>query len=165
MAGFEGTHQRLLVKQGNFTGWVISNGPPTQFPSFITFFLRFLKIFIFQYVEPNKTKLFSILLEFSVVKLMYQRFILDLKLNNSICSAVLYSFPLFKRDSSKLYVFAFSLIKKCKIYHLLPKLCKINPNFKLISSNEITVGSNHKFPTLTQNGLKAIAANQRNHVK
>ena len=104
-------------------------------------------------------------MEFSVVKLMYQRFFLDLKLNDSICSAVIYSFPLFKRDSSKLYVFAFLLIKKCKIYHLLPKLCKINPNFNHFLSNEIDVGANRKFFTLTPNGLKAIAANQGNNVE
>ena len=47
----------------------------------------------------------------------------------------------------------------------MPKLCKPNPNFNLISGDENTVGANHKFLTLKQNGLKAIAANQRNHVK
>ena len=96
---------------------------------------------------------------------MYQRFFLDLKLNDSICSAVIYSFPLFKRDSSKLYVFAFSLIKKCKIYHFLPKLCKINPNFNHFLSNEIDVGANRKFFTLKPNGLKAVTANQGNNVE
>ena len=55
--------------------------------------------------------------------------------------------------------------KKCNISHFLPKLCKINPNFELISSNGIIVGANRKFFTLTLNGLKAIAANQRNHVE
>ena len=40
---------------------------------------------------------------------------------------------------------------------LLCKLCKITPN--------ITVGANHKFFTLTLNGLKAIASNQGNHVE
>jgi len=56
-------------------------------------------------------------------------------------------------------------MKKCDIFHLLPKLCKRNQNFNLILSNKLTVGANHKFFTLTQNGLKAIAANQRNHVE
>ena len=41
----------------------------------------------------------------------------------------------------------------------------MNSNFNLILSNEITVGANGKFFTLIQNGLKAIAANQRNHLE
>ena len=48
-------------------------------------------------------------------------------------------------------------VKICNIFHLLSKSCKINPNFNLILSNEITVGANRKFFTLTRNGLKAIA--------
>ena len=42
---------------------------------------------------------------------------------------------------------------------MFAKLGKITPNFYLISSNEVTVGANHKFFTLALNGLKAIAAN------
>ena len=38
-------------------------------------------------------------------------------------------------------------------------MCKRNPNFDLILSNEITVGTNCKFFTLALNGLRAIAAN------
>ena len=38
-----------------------------------------------------------------------------------------------------------------------------NPHFNLILDNEITVGANCKFFSLTQNDLKAIAAIQRNH--
>ena len=49
--------------------------------------------------------------------------------------------------------------------HLSPKLCKTTPNFKLILINKVTVAANHKFFTLKSNGLKAIAANQGNHVK
>ena len=56
-------------------------------------------------------------------------------------------------------------MRKCNILHLLPKLCKMISNFNLILSNEITVGANHKFFTLTLNGLKAIAANQGNNVE
>ena len=51
------------------------------------------------------------------------------------------------------------------IFHFLPKLCKINPNFNLVLSIEINVGANRKFFTLTRNGLKAINANQRNQVE
>ena len=40
---------------------------------------------------------------------------------------------------------------------------KINCNFNLILSNEITFAENHKYFTLTLNGLKEMAANQRNH--
>ena len=40
-----------------------------------------------------------------------------------------------------------------------------NSHFNLILSNEITVGANHKFFTLTLNGLNAVAANQGNHVE
>ena len=47
--------------------------PPTQYASFITFFLRFLELFICQYVKINKTKLLSISFECSVVKLMLSR--------------------------------------------------------------------------------------------
>ena len=50
-----------------------------------------------------------------------------------------------------------------KNFHLFAKLCKITPNFYLISSNEVTVGANLKFITLSLNGLKAIAANKINH--
>ena len=50
-----------------------------------------------------------------------------------------------------------------KNFHLFAKLCKITPNFYLILSNEVTVGANRKFFTLSLNGLKAIAANQSNH--
>ena len=56
-------------------------------------------------------------------------------------------------------------MRKCNILHLLPKLCKITPNFNLILSNEITAGANQKFLTLTLNGLKAIAAIQENNVE
>ena len=52
-----------------------------------------------------------------------------------------------------------------KIYHLFAKLCKTTPNFYLILSNEVTVGANRKFFTLTQNDLKVINANQRNQVE
>ena len=38
-------------------------------------------------------------------------------------------------------------------------------HFNFISSNEITIGENCKFFTLTWNGLKAFAANQRNRVE
>ena len=38
-----------------------------------------------------------------------------------------------------------------------------NPNFYLISSNEVTVGANRKFFTLSLNGLKAIPANKSNY--
>ena len=37
--------------------------------------------------------------------------------------------------------------------------------FKLILGNEITVCSNRNYFTLAQNGLKANAANQGNHVE
>ena len=50
-----------------------------------------------------------------------------------------------------------------KIFHLFAKLCKITPNFYLISSNEVTVGANRKFFTLSLNGLKAIPANKSNY--
>ena len=56
-------------------------------------------------------------------------------------------------------------MKKYVNLHLLPKLCKIIPNFDLILSNEVTVGANHKFSTLTLNGLKVIAPNQGNHTE
>ena len=56
------------------------------------------------------------------------------------------------------------MMKKYKILHSLPKFCKITLSFNLILVNEVTVGANHKFFTLTWNGLKAIAANQRNNV-
>ena len=56
-------------------------------------------------------------------------------------------------------------MKKCNNIHLLPKLCKITPNFNLTLSNEIIVGANHKFSTLTLNGLKAITASQGSNVK
>ena len=39
-------------------------------------------------------------------------------------------------------------------------MIKITFNFNLISTNEITVGANRKFFTLTLNDLKALAANQ-----
>ena len=39
-----------------------------------------------------------------------------------------------------------------------------NPH-NVFLSNEITIGANHKFFTLTLNDLKAIAANQGNHVE
>ena len=52
-----------------------------------------------------------------------------------------------------------------KNFHLFAKLCKITPNFKLILINEVKVGANHKFFTLTLDDLKAIAANQGNHVE
>ena len=45
-----------------------------------------------------------------------------------------------------------------------PKVFTFTPNFNLISSNEITLGANHKFFTLTLNDLKAIAENQGNYV-
>ena len=50
-----------------------------------------------------------------------------------------------------------------KIFHLFAKLCKITPNFYLILSNEVTVGANRKFFTLSLNGLKAIPANKSNY--
>ena len=37
--------------------------------------------------------------------------------------------------------------------------------FQTFLSNETDVGANRKFITLTRNGLKAIDANQSNHVK
>ena len=46
-----------------------------------------------------------------------------------------------------------------------PKLCKITPNFKLILISEVKVGANHELFTLTLNGLKAITANEGNHVE
>ena len=55
--------------------------------------------------------------------------------------------------------------KKNIIFHVLPEICKITTNFNLILSNVVTFGANHKFFTLTLNGLKAIAANQGNHVE
>ena len=55
------------------TGWVISNGPPTQFASYITFFLRFVENFSWQHVKLNKNKLFSLSLEYSGVKLMLSK--------------------------------------------------------------------------------------------
>ena len=42
---------------------------------------------------------------------------------------------------------------------------KINPNINLILSNEITVGGNRIFFTLTLNDLKGIAANQGNNLQ
>ena len=45
----------------------------------------------------------------------------------------------------------------------IAKIMHITPNFNLILSNEVTVGANRKFFTLSLNGLKAIAANQSNH--
>ena len=48
---------------------------------------------------------------------------------------------------------------------LRSKNCQITYNFNVILSNEFTVGANLKFFTFTWNGLKAIAANQRNHVE
>ena len=50
-----------------------------------------------------------------------------------------------------------------KNFHLFAKLCKITPNFYLILSNEVTVGANRKFFTLSLNGLKAIPANKSNY--
>ena len=41
----------------------------------------------------------------------------------------------------------------------------MTPKFNPILSKEITVGANHKFFTLTLNGLKAIPANEGNHVE
>ena len=37
-----------------------------------------------------------------------------------------------------------------KNFHLFAKLCKITPNFYLILCNEVTVGENRKFLTLTK---------------
>ena len=37
------------------------------------------------------------------------------------------------------------------------------PNFYLILCNEVTVGANRKFFTLSLNGLKAIPANKSNY--
>ena len=50
-----------------------------------------------------------------------------------------------------------------KNFSFICKSCKITPNFKLISSIEVTVGANHKFFTLTLNCLKAIPANKSNY--
>ena len=41
----------------------------------------------------------------------------------------------------------------------------MNTKLNFISSNEVTVSANRKFFTLTENGLKAIDANQRNYVE
>ena len=51
------------------------------------------------------------------------------------------------------------MIKKCNNLHLLPKLCKIIPNYNLNLSNEVTIGANHKFLTSAPNNPRAIAAN------
>ena len=42
-----------------------------------------------------------------------------------------------------------------KNFHLIAKLCKITPNIYFILSNEVTVGANRIFFTLSLNGLKA----------
>ena len=52
-----------------------------------------------------------------------------------------------------------------KNFHLFAKLRKTTLKFYLILSNEVTVGANCKFFTLSLNGLKAIAANQGNPVE
>ena len=43
------------------------------------------------------------------------------------------------------------------------KIMKITLNSNFTISNEVTVGANRKFFTLSLNGLKAIAANQSHH--
>ena len=81
----------------------------------------------------------------------------------------MFSFPIIfsiiQERSIQILFFALFTDKKFNIFHQLPKLCKINPNFNLILSNEITAGANRKLFTLTQNGLKVIAANQDNHAE
>ena len=44
-------------------------------------------------------------------------------------------------------------------------LLKVRLKLEVILDNESTVGANHKFFTLTLNGLKAIPANEGNHVE
>ena len=81
------------------------------------------------------------------------------------CKDPLYIFYHSREIHSNPILFPFLLIRKCKNHHLSPKLYKTTPNFKLILINEVTVAANHKFFTLKSNGLKAIAANQGNHVE
>ena len=152
-----GCSRSVLVKVLQGESYVMD--PPTQFASFITFFMRFLEIFSCHNVKPNKTKLFGISWECSVVKIMLSRVHYGSKAQQQHLLSFSIFFPLFKRNISKSYFFPFLLIKNVIFFHLLPKLCKINPNFNLILSNEITVGANRKFFTLTQNSFKAIAAN------
>ena len=50
--------------------------------------------------------------------------------------------------------------EKCDILQLFPESCKITPNNPILS-NEITIGANHKFSTLTLNGFKAICKSRK----
>ena len=135
--------------------------PPTQFASFIVFFIRFLEIFSCHHVKPNKTKLFGISWECSVVKIMLSRVHYGSKAQQQHLLSFSLHFFYYSRDIYPNPIFSsFLLIKNVIFFHLLPKLCKINPNFNHILSNEITVGANRNFFTLTRNGLKAIAASQ-----
>ena len=108
-----------------YTGWVISNGPPNQFASFITFFLRFFKISSCQHVNTNKTKLFSISWKCSVVKLISS----GVHFGSKAQLLHFFSFPiifsLIQERSIQILFFPFSLIEKCNVFHLFPKSCKI----------------------------------------
>ena len=75
-----------------------------------------------------------------------------------------FSYPLiFQCKSMQIPFFLLYIDEKMKDFHLFAKLCKITPNFYLILSNEVTVGANRKFFTLSLNGLKAIPANKSNY--
>ena len=74
-------------------------------------------------------------------------------------------FAIIQEKFIQILFFSFFMMKKYKILHSLPKFCKITLSFNLILVNEVTVGANHKFFTLTLNGLKAIPANEGNHVE
>ena len=70
--------------------------------------------------------------------------------------------PIIQEISIQILIFLLLLIKRYNIFHSLPKLCKITPNFNPILSSEITVSANHKLFTLAPSGLKAIAVIQGN---
>ena len=73
-----------------------------------------------------------------------------------------YIFSIIQERFIEILFFSFLLIKKCNNLNFSPKLCKITPNFKLILIDKVI---NHKFFTLTLNGLKALAPNQGNHLE
>ena len=123
--------------------WRFTDGPPYPICLFYYIFLEISEIFSIQHVKPPKIKLLVYHGSAQWSNLCYQGFIMDLKLNNFNCLAFLYFFH-YSREIDPNPFFLLFTNKKCNIFHSLSKLCKINPNFNLILSNEITIGANHK---------------------
>ena len=115
--------------------------PLTQFASFIIFFLRFRKFSVVSMKNHSKSSCLVYHGSAQWSNLCYQGFIMDLKLNNFNCLAFLYFFH-YSREINPNPFFLLFTNKKCNIFHSLSKLCKINPNFNLHLSDEISVGAN-----------------------